>query len=290
MPSTEFSLLYNDLSKIPHEFHAFKYNSCNNTSWNELVKNCLTAWRLHAQIFRELPNTGFNNNRINMYLNSLGREQLPNTPLENEDITKDPHITDITELIALRLLKNQRPHAVFPYPRVLHKEVPDLQHHGIDLIGFEETENGYNLLIVEVMASVSKAQPPSTVNQHFNQLLDTLSPDFPKRLVDDLIFIHDESLDTETKDILNGFLTAIIEGKLNKKEGQIALAVLVRPCSLCSQNDWEPFIKNTHKFENTKIPAVVWFGLIECDCKFSDIMNKIKSTVTSSTTSIEEKN
>lgn len=275
----EFTKIHFDNSKHPHVFAAFRHHSNDQQSWDETVELCLQAWRLNAEAYR-VVGTGFSKRGIERFLNGRGRKSLPKTPPEDKEITKNPFITDITEVLALKLLKKVKPGARFPHPRVLHKEARGLQHHGIDILGYEQSPDGYTLLIVEVMASVSAAHPPSTVKDHFNQLKDTLNPQFRERLLEDLSYVHDECTDPVDKEVLNQFIIAATAGNLKRIDGQQAVGILIRPVNLWLVTDWKPFFDNAEEFEKTTIPATVWFGAIECDSMLSALMDKIKATVT----------
>ncbi len=269
-----------DNSKTPHQFAVFQYDHDHVPTWEEIVQDCLKAWKLTAPAYRDISETGFSGDDISLILNSRGLQRLPETPLENNKITRNPYITDITEIISMKLVKQLRPNSVFPYPRVLHKERPGIQHHGIDILGYEEGPDGFTLLIVEVMASVQNSTPPSTVREHYEQLFDTLNPTSPDRLIEDLAYIHDECSDDNDKNILNGFLIAAEMGQLRDRDGQVAIPILIRPVGLWAQGDWSPFFNKTTEFESANIPALVSFFVVQSNCSFSDLMNKVKSTVT----------
>lgn len=279
-PDLEFTDLVSDTSKSPHYFAAFRHHRNDAESWREVVKLCLQAWRLEARAYR-VDETGFDPSGITGVLNERGQRRLPDTPPEDQDITKNSFITDITEVLALRLLAKKRPGARFPYPRVLHK-VRGMQHHGIDILGYERVGDDYTLLVVEVMASVSASHPPTTVQQHYNQLVDTLSPAFPERLLADLEFVHDECTDPVDKDVLNQFIVRAENSALSDINGQLAVAILIRPANFWLVTDWDPFLTQTASFEASKIPATVWFGAVECDTVFSALMDQIKADASAS--------
>ena len=132
------------------------------------------------------------------------------------------------------------------------------------------------------MASV-EAGVPSTVRQHYRQLLDeTLNERPPNRLIEDLTFVLDEVSDQTDKAVFRGFLTAVLEKRLIWKDDQIALAVLVRPHGVRDSNDWAPFLEGVDEFERAEIPATVLFISVVCDCSFSELMNRVKRAATAS--------
>ena len=135
MSTAEFTQIDEDRSKPPHEFIAVEYHSDDCGDFSQAVEACLGAWRLSSDVFREkVEGTGFGVGGIVRALNRFGHSRLPPTPPDNSQITKSPHLTDITEVIALRAVRHLRPNARVPHPRVLHKEITRLQHHGIDVI------------------------------------------------------------------------------------------------------------------------------------------------------------
>lgn len=278
---SEFSIIEEEMTKYPHKFIAFKHNSAHDESWKKTVERCLSSWRLNAKVYRTVSETGFSTENFDQcipILNDLGTKRLPSTPKEDKDITKNPFITDITEILTMKLIEHQHEGIVFPYPRVLHKELTGNQHKGIDLLGYIQTPNGHTLLIAEVMASVDQKYPATTVREHLTQLLDdTLNKGKPERLVKELEYVHDES-DEVHKDVLNNFLIALFTNDIKNKEDILAVPVLVRPISKWHRDDWEPFLKVTDKFETAAIPSTLNYYAIECDCTFSELLDRVKGT------------
>ena len=145
-------------------------------------------------------------------------------------------------MLALRFLRWKNGHIVLPYPRVLHKEVFPLQHHGIDALGYESTINGYFLYIIEVMASIDQNHPPTTVKDHLSQILDeTLNIPASPRLLKDLQTVHDEATE-QHKDILNGFITADMDCTISNGNSVIATPLLVKRFNEYDTKDWAPFL------------------------------------------------
>jgi len=276
-----FTLLEASNHHNPHLFEAYRYDRHCSQCWTEIVEGCLTCWRITAQAFYErIPETGFQKLGIGSILNPYGVAQLPSTPLENANVTKKPAITDLTEVLALRLLHWKKSSMTVPYPRVLHKEVFQLQHHGIDALGYELTTNGHLLYVIEVMASVDLDHPPTTVKDHYGQILDeTLNVDRSPRLLRDLQTAHDESDDTH-KDVLNGFITAVIDGTISNGVSVVATPLLVRRFNEHNANDWAPFVNNSQSFEDAAIPSYVFFLTVECHESFSGMLELVKQTVT----------
>jgi len=169
-------------------------------------------------------------------------------------------------------IRDQFRDIVIPYPRVLHKELKGNQHKGIDLLGYIDTQNGHILLIIEIMASVDDNYPASTVRDHLKQLLDDTLKGDNERLIKELEYIHDEA-DAEYKDVINGFLVAIIGRQFNNKDDVLAVPVMVRPVNKWNNDDWKPFLTNTEEFEKASIPSTVCYYAIEC----SELLNRIKS-------------
>jgi hypothetical protein len=160
---------------------------------------------------------------------------------------------------------------------VLHKEARGLQHHGVDLVGYEVDGDLVTLVLVEIMASVAAGHPPSTVRQHRDQLLvETLRPVPPERLLDDLSLIHDECGSEAEKTIINGLIVAVADGSLAASGPQAAVAVLIRPLEMFDASDWRPFQEATGDFEAASIPANVDFAAVECDQTLTDLMDRVK--------------
>jgi|BioPla2DNA2_1021312.scaffolds.fasta_scaffold44445_2 hypothetical protein len=276
----EFSLLLEDYSLMPHRFVAFK-NNPNQDNLREIAKQCVEAWRMNMAVYTSFSDTGFSTSQIKPLLNELGKKRLPPTPLNDENITRNPYVTDITEILSLRLVQDQHKDVVFPCPRVFHKELRGNQHKGIDLIGYIKTPAGHILLIMEVMASIELQHPAGTVREHLKQILDnTLDSNDPVRLINELEYIHDEAGD-EHKYVINGFLTALLNGQFNNKEDVWAVPVLVRPINLWDKKDWLPFMKATNKFEDAKIPSTVYHYALECNCTFDKLFDLIKNAAVS---------
>lgn len=277
--NTEFSLIEQDISKSPHKFIAFKHHSDHDSSFLETVKSCLKAWRITADAYKNISDTGFKSDNIDKVLpllNELGKSRLPQTPVEDKNITRCPFITDVTEIVSMGLIKSQFNNVVLPYPRVLHKELKGTQHKGIDLLGYIETQNGHILLIIEIMASVENNYPASTVRDHLKQILDHTLKGNNERLLRELEYIHDETDDSH-KDIINGFLVALCGKEFNNKEDVLAVPVMVRPVNKWNNDDWKPFLTATQEFEQAEVPSTVCYYAIECDCNFSELLNRIKT-------------
>jgi hypothetical protein len=270
---------------LPHGFKAYRYQKEDRKCWQAIVDGCLVSWRIKAEAFYEnVAETGFKKTDLDKILNSYGRGRLPSTPVEDSQVTKNPAITDMTEVLASQALKWKEKELIFPYPRVLHKENYKLQHHGIDLIGYKKNSNEFILYIIEIMSSVENKHPPSTVTDHLKQILpNTLDADKPERLLNDLQTLHDESSD-DHKDILNGFIIATLAGSFSSDSVR-AVPVLIRRFDEFHKNDWKPFIQNIRLFEKAKIPSRLLFIAVECHESFSGLLDLIKKSASGSNNS-----
>jgi hypothetical protein len=272
--ASEFPLTVQD-DVDPHQFRAYGHDLSVESAARELVDHCLAAWRLTARAFRDTQDAGFDGSAMEARLNALGVTLLPPTPADDADITKNPYVTDITELLALRVLDQEMPELRIPFPRVLHKEATGLQHHGVDLLGFVVDDGTRALAAIEVMASVQDAHPPQTVRDHLKQLLEeTLSERPPSRLIKDIAYVHDECDDAHDKDVLNAFIVAISEDSLERPV--LAVAILVRPPDAFSEDDWGPFRDALDDFGSAPIPGQVVFLAIECSESFAALMDRVK--------------
>ncbi len=276
-----FSLVEEDIAFLPHIFEAYRYDLSNRECWLSIVQQCLRCWRIVAETFYEhIPDTGFQRLGLDQILNQYGTDQLPATPTEDSNVTRHPAITDLSEIIALKLLQTKNDNIVLPFPRVLHKETFTLQHHGIDALGYEVKANGYILYVIEIMASIDGNHPPTVVGEHLTQLLDrTLNVNKAPRLLKDLRTVHDESEATH-KDILNGFITVIIEENITDDSSVVATPLLVRRFNEFNPSDWMPFKDKTSEFENAIIPSQICFLAVECHDSFSGMLDLVKQTAT----------
>jgi len=276
VPFIKFS---EDTACLPHSFKAYRYQKEDMKCWKAVVEGCLESWRIKAEAFYEnVSETGFKKIGLGNILNLYGEKRLPSTPLEDSQVTKNPAITDMTEVLALQALKWKEKDLILPYPRVLHKESYRLQHHGIDAIGYKKNSDEYTLYVIEVMASVENRHPPATVKDHLKQMLpDTLDAAEPGRLLMDLQALHGESSD-EHKDILNGFIIAILEESFSSSDSVMAAPVLIRRFDEFHKNDWKPFTQKTGSFELAKIPSNLLFIAVECHESFSGLLDLIKES------------
>lgn len=280
MVSEPFKLIKNDTSHSPHRFRAYRYDCSNGDCWRAVVDGFLEARRLTATAFYgNVTDTGFQKIGLDKHLNAFGKAKLPPTPPEDYEVTKNPAITDMTEVLALEVLKWSESGLELPYPRVLHKESLPLQHHGIDSLGYTEQNGEYTLYVIEVMATVDTKHPPKTVKDHLKQILpNTLNAPSFNRLLNDLRTIHDESKDDKDRNVLNGFIIATLNGSLSHNQAVIASPVLIRRFNEFNENDWKPFIENKSEFEQATIPSSVLFIAVECHDTFSGLLDLIKQT------------
>ena len=280
MAAEPFNLIKENTSYPPHRFRAYRYDRSNGDCWRAVVDGFLKARKLAAPAFYgNITDTGFRKIELDKYLNAFGKDRLPPTPPEDSNITKDPAITDMTEVLSLEALKWSESGLVLPYPRVLHKESYTLQHHGIDSLGYTEQNGEYTLYIIEVMASVDSNHPPQTVKDHLKQLLpDTINAPSLDRLLKDLQTVHDESKDDKDRNVLNGFIVAALNGSLSRNQAVIASPVLIRRFNEFDKNDWKPFIDGKSEFEQATISSTVLFIAVECHKTFSGLLDLIKQT------------
>ena len=275
-----FEMIAENVAQVPHRFKAYRYDRTHGDCWREVVEGCLESWRIKADAFyKRVSETGFKQIGLDRILNVHGRTQLPSTPPEDHTVTKKPAITDMTEVLALKVLRWKEQEIVLPYPRALHKESFKLQHHGIDALGYREDPEGYyTLYVIEVMASVENNHPPTTVKRHLNQILpETLNAPDSERLLQDLQTVHDESSD-EHRSVLNGFIIATLDGALSSTDSVMATPVLIRRYGEFHENDWAPFLESTELFEQAQIPSTLYFVAVECHDSFSGMLDLIKQT------------
>jgi hypothetical protein len=240
----------------------------------------LEARRLTADVFyNNITDTGFQKIGLDKHLNAFGEAQLPPTPPEDSNVTKDPAITDMTEVLALEVLKWSETRLELPYPRVLHKESFRIQHHGIDSLGYVNFDGEYTLYVIEVMATVDAKHPPQTVKDHLEQILpNTLNEPSLKRLLYDLRTVHDESNNNRDRDVLSGFIIAALNGLLSQNQAVIASPVFIRRFNEFNEKDWKPFIESKSKFEQALLPSSVLFIAVECHDTFSGLLDLIRQT------------
>lgn len=284
MPPNEFERYqYDDFSHAPHAFSDYYYRP-DAEAVRELAKDCLRAWRYDLDVYRLAEGTNFESSRIRGLVNCAGSARLDaiEIPLENSNVTRAPVVTDLTEIIAVRLLKSERADIELPHPRVMHKETGPgrpLQHHGIDAVGFVLSDDDVRLVVVEVMASVQRRHPPSTVTAHRRQLLDdTLKEQPPLRLLEELEWLHRECKSEDEAEIIhaiNSLLMAVADDSLSSNAVVEAVPVLLRPEGLADERDMEPFSGDPSDFERAAIPAVLWSATVECDARFTDLLRRV---------------
>lgn len=277
-----FSLILS-IDENPHIFTAFRFNHLDRKQWSSIVGDFISSRRLTAPVFlfQQASEAGFDGERTRNRLNEYGLDRLPVLTGNPASVTRKSVITDLTEIIALNFLRTQCPGLRFPYPRVLHKDSPDSQHRGIDLLAYLEDDGGnFSLYIIEVMASGENNHPPQTVRDHYNQLFsNTLNQDGFSRLLNELLTIHGEAADNHDKDVLNGFIAVLLTGELNNNQDVVAVPVLVRPVDLFHPNDWKPFFDNRREFENARLPSSLWFVALELLTTFPAIYEYLRRTL-----------
>lgn len=268
------------IDKEPHVFSVFRFNHLAEKQWILIQDDFIASQRLTAPAFQLVNETGFDGNKTKYRLNEYGLNLLPDLPDNPELIAKEPVITDLTEIIALHCLCKQCPGLRFPYPRVLHKEVIDGQHRGIDLLAYLENEGCFSLYVIEVMASAQNNHPPQTVRDHYVQLLtDTLNQEDSTRLLKELRILHSETSDNYDKNVLNGFIVLLLSGDFNFPQGVVAVPVLVRPFGLFHVDDWKPFLEKRQEFEDALISSRVWFIAVELLVTFQELYDYLRQSL-----------
>ncbi len=277
-----FAVIGQDMGKSPHVFAAFRYAPpAADETWTRITQSCLAAWRLTAAAYVDrVEETGFKGCDLVRRLNAAGAASLPPTPSENKDVTKDRHVTDVTEVLALVALDELAGPVTFPYPGVLHHDAENAQHRGIDLVGYVEEEGEYALLIAEVMATTQKAgRTPSTVRDHYAQLLQqTVDQEGLGRLLYSLRAVHDEASEPQQQ-VLNAFITAALDGSLKTAGAVLASPVLIRKNGQFSEVDWKPFLDGVDAFQGARAPATVVFIAIEACDSYSEWLDSVKTEV-----------
>ncbi len=285
-----FAVIGQDLSKRPHLFAAFRYAPPpGDETWIRITQSCLQSWRLTAAAYvARVEETGFKGGDCVRRLNDAGAARLPDTPLEDSNVTKNRHVTDMTEVLALVALDELAGPVTFPYPGVLHHDAKDAQHRGIDLIGYIQKDQEYALLISEVMATnQARRGTPATVRDHHRQLLQqTVDQEGLGRLLYSLSAVHDEAPESQQQ-VLNAFIAAAISGSLKTEGAVIASPVLVRKNGRFSSADWKPFLDGVNAFEGARVPSTVVFLAIEACDTFSGWLDAAKMTLSGSDKVIE---
>ena len=273
-----FVQFHADNALSPHRFEAYRLDVSDGPTWSKIVDCCRAAWRLQADaVSASIRDTGFASSDASRNLD--GRRMLPTTPREDSDVTRNSAITDLTESVALVFVADRESGLVLPYPRTLHKDLPHLQHHGIDAIGYRVENGGYVLYVIEIMASVEADHPPRTVRDHHSQIYgETLNAVDQRRLLQDLRVVHDEAAD-QHKSILNGFIAALLEGALGRNQGVVACPMLFRRQGEFDRQDWLPFWESAGLYPTARIPSVVAFFGIEIQNSFTGLLDLVKQTI-----------
>ena len=274
----DFAPAYNDLSKLPHEFQAYHYDSDSRSSLEALAKGCVRAWGLDSPAEASvLDQTGFNPTGIVPLLNAFGIARLPSTPPRGPEAMRATVVTDVTEVLAVLLLKEKHPEVTLPRPRVFHKQLPHMQHHGIDLVGY--TMGGGlppSLLVVEVMATDSDSHPPDVVREKRRQLLgETLGDPTTVRLMRELAWLHAESRNGD-RDVINRLIIELQLHSLGTATKVLAVPVLVSQSSRFKTSDWGPFLDSLQEFERAYIPSTIRFIAICPRCHPLELVDRVK--------------
>lgn len=270
----------NNTDKAPHRFELYGYNQQHAGCWESVVNGCLESWKLIAEAFYErMEETGFQKIGLGGHLNAHGAARLPPTPPEDNNVTRVPCITDLTEVLAVQFLRYIEPDLILPCPRVLHKEAFPLQHHGIDIIGYRKIGSGYVLYVAEVKATVETESPPSAAYKLVKQLYDETLNQIPvTRLLDDICYVHAECREQNEKDVINGFISAILSGAIRQPGSVIACPIVVKRTGEAIQSDTTPFLTKLNDFENAHIPSTIFFSTIECHETFSGLLDLVKGS------------
>lgn len=265
----------------PHRFQSYTFDTSHLKCCSEIRDGCVRAWHLAAEVYlNKITETGFGATTLGPSVSEFGAVHLPPTP-ESDGVTRDPHFTDLSEVIALELLTETEKDLIIPAARVYHKESDRAQHRGIDLLGYSGEGTGdYALFVIEVMASDENSHPPETVRAHRTQLLDeTLNEESLERLRRDLGYAHSESEDKH-KPILNGFIATLVRDRRQLAGGVTATAVLVRPSGLLSTLDWKPFQDAARQFETAVLPSRILFKGVDCGLGFVELFKTVRESIT----------
>jgi hypothetical protein len=123
-----------------------------------------------------------------------------------------------------------------PASRIAHKETPDQQTRGADVMGWEGTLPELVLVISEVKGSVDSTSPPSVV-AGMEEKLTTLQTD-RRALLQELIWLRDHSSDACAVESIH----ACVAFQLRKPVFTTLLApVLIRPAAVDGADDCGPF-------------------------------------------------
>jgi hypothetical protein len=268
----------------PHRFQSYTFDPAHLQCCDQIRDGCLKAWQLTAEVYvAKIQETGFHPTGLGSSLSEFGSGQLPLTP-GPEAISRDPHFTDLSEILALELLTETEEGLVIPVARVYNKEWVGAQHRGIDLLGYATDPAGeYVLFVIEVMASEEKAHPPATVYTHRRQLLDeTLNEESLERLRTDLGYVHAEA-EEKHKSVLNGFIATLVRDRGQTGGGVAATAVLLRPPGLLTSTDSKPFQDATTAFDTAVVPSRVLFKGVDCGLDFVELFETVRTSIVKGT-------
>jgi hypothetical protein len=268
------------IATAEHRFESYRFEISHLECCNQIRDACTVAWHLTAPVYlTRVPETGFQGSALGPALTPFGVSNIP-VLAHPDDITHDPVFTDLTEILALEVFHETEPGVIVPVPRVFRKESKNLQHHGIDLLGYACSVDGdYTLFVIEVMASDSSDHPPSTVRDHRRQLLDqTLNEPTLDRLRIDLGYVHAAAEDRH-KPVLNGFIAALVRDRSSFTGSVVAGAVLVRPAGLLGPADSKPFHESIKAFESAIVPSRILFKGVDCGLGFVEFFTAVAGSL-----------
>lgn len=162
--------------------------------------------------------------------------------------------SEFAEIVASEVLKEVFGTSV-PASRIRHKEVPDQQTRGADIVGLEQLEamHAADLILSEVKASQDRVSPPGVVADMVTKLTSLLTR--RRTLLQELIWVRDHASEEYAE--ICGTLCATYS--LKKETFRIIIApILVRSAATHSDDDPGVFRTHPHHFGR----SVRWVSIV----------------------------
>lgn len=153
-----------------------------------------------------------------------------------------------------------------PASRIAHKETPDQQTRGADVMGWEDDSPGLVLVLSEVKGSTQAKSPPSVI-AGMEAKLRTLLTD-RRALHQELIWLRDHASEEHSKECAS----ACVSFQLRLQAFSISLVpVLLRPSSVAAETDPGVFRDNPTSFA----PAPIRFVTIVVEQDLFDLASDV---------------
>lgn len=176
----------------------------------------------------------------------------------------DVRRSEFAEIVAAEILTQVFGTAI-PASRIAHKEIPDQQARGADVMGLEGSETAVVLVLCEVKGSESHTSPPEVVAD-MEVKLRTLVTD-RRALTQELVWLREHSDDANS-----ATCNAICAAYLLKRESFtfVLSPILIRRASTAGELDPGPFADDADSFGH----PIRWVSVL-IDASLFDIADEV---------------